>query len=156
MHEQVDISKALSCKVLWQGLGDLDGSQDSVLDSNNKSLLLFGVGSDAESCKQLPDVAVLARRGSARKDMGKCWLQNVEKVRVVCLPVQFIVSMMAILPKERKSKDIPSTSILSPDGLSATGGLDHNLGTAQNHGQETNSNTSPGDEINVHLGAEEA
>lgn len=79
-HEKVDIVQALLGHIGRQSLGESHRVHDTVLDSNDKSLLLVGSGANANGGKELPNVDILSRGHGARENMGKSRLEMIEEL----------------------------------------------------------------------------
>ena len=72
-HEQVDIAEALPAHILWQGLADGNSLHHTLLDTDDKSLLLVGAGAYTHGGKELPDVDVVCcgDTGVGGEDVGQ-------------------------------------------------------------------------------------
>lgn len=83
-HEQVDIAEALPAHILRQGLADGNSLHHTLLDTDDKSLLLVGAGANTHGGQELPHVNVVCRgdTGVGGEDVGQQWLDGVEEARV--------------------------------------------------------------------------
>lgn len=65
-----------------------DGLHNTVLDSHDESLLLFGTGTNTDCSKELPDVNILSGIDSTREDVGESRFEGIEESIVNANPVQ--------------------------------------------------------------------
>lgn len=79
-HEEVDAVKTLFRHIGRQSLRDADSIHDTILHSQNQSLLFFGVRVDAEGGEELPHIDILSGSHSAREDVRQCVLESIEEM----------------------------------------------------------------------------
>lgn len=89
-HEEVDVLQTVGCECWRQGLGEADGVHDTILDSNDKSLLLVRAGTNTDSGEKLPDVGILIGGNATRENVRKSGLEDVEELSVGHVPVEII------------------------------------------------------------------
>jgi hypothetical protein len=96
-HEQVDVAKSLPAHILRQRLANSNSLHNTLLDTNNKSLLLVGAGAHTHGGEELPDVNVVRSgdTGVGGEDVRQQWLDSVEEARVQFRPLDGVFLLFA-------------------------------------------------------------
>jgi hypothetical protein len=96
-HKQVDIAKSLPAHILRQGLANSNSLHNTLLDTDDKSLLLIGAGANTHGGEELPDVNVVCSgdTGVGGEDVRQQWLDGVEEAGVQFRPLDRVFLLFA-------------------------------------------------------------